>query len=261
MRILVTFALENEFAPWRKMHKFRPGKWGDADVEITKMGCAEVGVLLTGVGPKQARLETSKVAWTDTGVVEICIASGLAGALRPEYRVGQVLVARTVESDTVREGATFKVMQSTRSLISMAAECGATVVGRFHTSERVVVRSEDKQRLGAAADAVEMESFDTIFSVGSAGCVFAVAVRAVSDVVDEDLPLNLNEVFTDEGRLSVPRVLGQLAHHPQAIPGLVKLREQGKRAAESLATFLERYILFMIGRMDHLAVKLSMATR
>ena len=31
MRILVTFALENEFAPWRAMRKFRAEEWGPAD--------------------------------------------------------------------------------------------------------------------------------------------------------------------------------------------------------------------------------------
>ena len=50
MRILVTFALENEFSPWHAMRKFHPGKWGEADVYCAEVGFAEVGVVLTGAG-------------------------------------------------------------------------------------------------------------------------------------------------------------------------------------------------------------------
>jgi len=52
----------------------------------------------------------------------------------------------------------------------------------------------------------------------------------------------MNEVFSDEGQLSIPRVVGQVAMHPQALPGLVKLGQQSKKAADSLAQFLDRYI-------------------
>jgi hypothetical protein len=86
-----------------------------------------------------------------------------------------------------------------------------------------------------------MESFDILTSAAGSG-VPAVAIRAISDVWDEDLPLNMNEVFSDEGQLSIPRVVGQVALHPQSVPGLVKLGQQSRRAAEALAQFLDRYI-------------------
>ena len=59
MKILVTFALENEFAPWRALRDFREDTWGEADVYRARIGAAEVGVILTGAGPKQAHLETA----------------------------------------------------------------------------------------------------------------------------------------------------------------------------------------------------------
>ena len=91
MKVLVTFALENEFAPWRGGRDFRPGKWGGADVYVAKFGAAEVGVLLTGAGPKQARAQVSKIFRTEDEPMNFCVSSGLAGALRAEYQVGQVL--------------------------------------------------------------------------------------------------------------------------------------------------------------------------
>lgn len=242
MKILVTFALENEFAPWRAMHKFRESTWGEVDVFATEIGGADVAVLLTGVGQRPAKLALSKIAWSETGALEYCISSGLAGGLRPEYSIAQVLAAREIASEGVRnENGEPRVIPASASLVSFASECGANVVNRFYSTERAIGRPDEKKHLGKLADAVEMESFEILAAASDAG-IPAVAVRAVSDTSEEPLPLDMNEIFSDEGRLSIARVAGQVALHPQALPGLVKLGQQSKKAAESLAQFLDRYI-------------------
>src|ERR1700733_9010028 len=102
MKILVTFALENEFAPWRAMREFRAGKWADADLYGARIGSAEVGVILTGAGPKQAHLKAAKILGSDPDSINLCVSSGLAGALKINYSVGQVLAARSGRTQTVR---------------------------------------------------------------------------------------------------------------------------------------------------------------
>jgi nucleoside phosphorylase len=242
VRILVTFALENEFAPWRALRKFCRSKWDAAEVFQTEIGAAEVGVILTGVGSRQAGVEISKVGWRDSDPLEFCISSGLAGALRPQYEIGQVLAARTVVTERAPAGAMGEVLEGSAPLLSFAEECGATVVDCFYSAERVVARAEEKRYLGSSADAVEMESFQ-ILSKARADGVPGIAIRSISDSVDEDLPLDMSQVFTHKGEVSIPRVLGQVALHPQAIPGLVKLGQNSRRAAESLAAFLDHYVL------------------
>ncbi len=81
-------------APWRTLRKFRRSKWDAAEVFHAEIGAADVNVVLTGVGARQAPLEVSKIAWGAPDAVEFCISSGLAGGLQPEYQIGQVLVAR-----------------------------------------------------------------------------------------------------------------------------------------------------------------------
>src|SRR4029077_345095 len=88
---------------------------------------------------------------------------------------------------------------------------------------------------------VEMESFEVVLESLAFG-VPVVAIRAISDGVDEDLPLDMNRIFADDGQVSIPRVLGQVVRHPESIPSLVRLGQQSKKAAESLAQFLDRYI-------------------
>jgi nucleoside phosphorylase len=242
VKILVTFALENEFAPWRVMHNFHDANWGAANVSVTQISGVDVAVLLTGAGPRAAREAISRIVWDDSGNLEFCISSGLAGALRPTNPIAQVLAGEEVVSKGSHDddGAN-SVVASSESLISFAAKCGATVAGKFYSSERAISRADEKQHLGKAYDAVEMESFE-ILSRAAASGVPAVAIRAISDLVGEDLPLDMNEVFSDQGQVSIPRVIGQVARHPQSLPGLIKLGQQSKQAAESLAMFLDKYI-------------------
>lgn len=258
MKILVTFALENEFAPWHAMRKFRPGKWGEADVYRAEVGFAEVGVVLTGAGPKQAHLEAAKVLGSDPDSINLCVSSGLAGALKSDYQIGQVLAARSVrtESDLTDPGS--NPLESSAPLLSFAAECGMTVVEQFYSAVRVVGRSEEKRYLGEHSDAVEMESFEVLLESAAYG-IPAIAIRAISDTVDEDLPLDMNRIFTDEGQVSIPRVLGQVALHPASVPDLVRLGQNSKIAAESLARFLDKYITTVSQRFQTLERRAGVA--
>src|SRR5207244_938695 len=92
MRVLVTFAVEAEFAPWRKLRGFEKMTKGKAQFFRARIGASEVNVLLTGVGGKNAWLQATKVICD--GEVDFCISSGLAGALRPEYHLGGVLAVK-----------------------------------------------------------------------------------------------------------------------------------------------------------------------
>lgn len=242
MRILVTFALENEFAPWRGLRRFYRLKSDAADVFRAEIGGAEVNVILTGVGARQARLDISKLARGVHDTVEFCISSGFAGALRPQYQIGQVLAARMLVGDRGLAWARGRALEGSAPLLSFAEDCGATVVGRFYTVEHVVSRAEEKRHLGSTADALEMESF-AILSKARACGVPGIAIRSISDTVDDDLPLDMNQVLNQEGGLSVPRLLGQVAIRPYSIPALLRLGRRSRRAAESLVAFLDRYVL------------------
>lgn len=253
MKILVTFALENEFAPWRSMRSFRAVRWGKAAAYCAEIGGAEVGVLLTGVGPRIAALHAQDALSAEAGSIQLCVSSGLAGGLRSEHAIGCILAAREVRSDTPARERETNVLECSGALLSFAEECGASIVGRFYTSERAIGTPEEKEHLSQLADAVEMESFGVLTEAAAAG-IPGVAIRAVSDLAQEALPLDMNEVFTHKGEVSVPRVLGQVARHPAAVPGLVKLGKQSKAAAESLAHFLDRYVATVAERTVALGV-------
>jgi len=256
MRILVTFAIENEFAPWRERRDFRaeprpkPEIVGDeiADVKIeppetysAEIGGARVEVVLTGAGPKPAASAIARAITASPDQIDFCISSGLAGALRPQYRIGQVLAAREVRSGSIEPAERGDTLLSSEALLSFASECGATPVERFHTAGRVIGKAAEKKYLGETADAVEMESYVILGEARRRG-VPAIAVRAISDSADEEMPFDMTGIFTEEGRISMPLVLAQVAKHPQSISAVMKLGQSAKTAATELAGFLDRYV-------------------
>ena len=194
-------------------------------------------------------LQTAKVLGGDQESIHICVSSGLAGALKPEYGVGQVLAARSVRTENELTDSSSNRLRSSTALLSFAEECGATVVGEFFSAIRVVGQAEEKRHLGDRSDAVEMESFEVLLESGAFG-IPAIAIRAVSDSVDDELPLDMNRIFTDDGQVSIPRVLGQVALHPTSVPELVRLGQNSKTAAEALAQFLDKYITMVSGRFQ-----------
>lgn len=233
MRILVTFALEQEFAPWRRLRRFERIKFSGVPVYSAPIAGAEVRVGLTGIGQMQA-VRVARLLLADRP--DACISAGLAGGLRPEHPSGRVLAARTL-----RMAEEKFVVNSDTALRRLAAVSGARVVDSFYSAERIILTAREKAALGLLADAVEMESF-AILSEAARSRVPGVAIRAVSDSAREDLPVDFNRALGRQGRLSFPRLLGQIARRPQRLKGLIRLGVESRAAAAQLARFLDGYV-------------------
>jgi adenosylhomocysteine nucleosidase len=249
LRFLVTFALANEFAPWKGTARFEEVKDAPVpDIYRADVRGAEVTVLLSGVGAVRAGKAAARVLRAGERY-DAVISSGLAGSLREELRVQEVVAARNVSCEPLQPDARGGILECSRALVEFAESCGAKLASRFYTAGHVVSSAAEKRVLSQTADVVEMESFDVLLAAKEEG-VPAVAIRGISDAADEDLPLDMGEVLDSEGRVSVARVLGQAALRPQALPGLMRLGQQSKRAAEELANFLDRYV-------GHISEKMS----
>jgi adenosylhomocysteine nucleosidase len=247
VKILVTFALANEFAPWRARHQFREGRLGAAPAWVAEIGGADVFVVLTGVGPERAAQRASEAMRDED--IDICISAGLAGALRSEHRSGEILTAHAALSGAASAGPAQKSAASDPRLVELAARCGAKVVDSFITTGRMIATAEEKLQLGVVADAVEMESFSLLSQAAARG-IRPVAIRAVSDLANENLPLDFTRVLDRDGMVSFSRVAGEAVRQPGTIPGLVRLGRKSRKAAESLAEFLDAYIAISAPEME-----------
>lgn len=240
MRILVTFAVDAEFAPWRRMRKFRRTRWGTRPAYVTEIDGVEIGVVLTGIGPERARLAAFEVMMAEP--VDVCVSAGLAGALQAEHLPLEIVAARRVWSEEES-----RAVRSDELLLRWAGEWGAKTVERFFTSDHLVLTAREKARLGELGDAVEMESFE-VLKEARAWNVRAAAVRAISDAAGEDLPLDFTRVVGARGEVRIFHLLKEIARRPGSWPALVRFGHQSRRAATSLALFLDRYVTHLANR-------------
>jgi adenosylhomocysteine nucleosidase len=167
---------------------------------------------------------------------DICISTGLAGALKPGYRHGDVLVAaRVLRSDTSQS------LGTSVALLTAAVKAGATPVNVFVTNGGIIAKARLKQAMSSLGDAIEMESFHVLLSVNDAR-IPSVAIRAISDTVEQDLPLNFSQVVDRAGHVRWAKMAGELGMHPQRIPSLIRFAGESRRAAEKLADFLDEFL-------------------
>src|SRR5207302_9643086 len=99
MRILVTFAVEAEFAPWRASRKFDRQKAPGLQLRKSVIGDSETFVVLTGIGDISANVVDLMMRIADCDrYFAVCASRGLAGALRSNYRLSDIVAARRPKS-------------------------------------------------------------------------------------------------------------------------------------------------------------------
>jgi len=239
MRILVTFAVRAEFSQWCSRHPFVPyefenwEKRRDFDLFKANFGSNEVTVLLTGIGGENAdkAMQTLPIEMHD-----VCISTGLAAALDASLKPGDVVVARTAETLDQKLR-----IESDSALVDFAVACGARAVNISLTSEKIVATADEKQELSRSGSIVEMES-SHVLTAAEKHHVPAVAVRAISDAADEDLPVDFGRIMDSRGHLKYDGLLKEVGLHPYRLAPLMKFAGQSRAAAGSLADFLDLFI-------------------
>jgi adenosylhomocysteine nucleosidase len=233
MNILITYAVDAEFAPWRALRDLERVTVGGVELHRAQVGRAIVDFVTTGMGAVNAE----RIA--DTVISEkysFCIISGFAGALKPSVKLGDIIA-----SEKVQHHATPQTEICDANLVAHASEDGATRIATLLTTDHVVNTATEKNQLSAFADAVDMESF-AILHVANKKKVPSAVVRVISDSFDRDMPAELDTVVDPQGHVKIAGVVRYVAKHPLMVPALVRLGRDSKTAAEALAHFLESYV-------------------
>jgi adenosylhomocysteine nucleosidase len=240
MRVLVTFAVDAEFAPWRKLRTFREtvlnaAHWsGGVRVFEAQIDGHTVWVYLTGMGIKCFDIKCAlsvRAAGADA-----VLSSGLAGSLNSGLKVLSIAAPRRV--GTLRDATGQGV---SRALVDFAGQRGATLVDKLLTSDRIVDLREEKYRLSQFADLVDMESFHIVRSFINEQIPVAV-VRCVSDGSDEQMPVDFEKCLDSNGSVKMLPLLKELAKQPGKVPALIRFGQQSRAAAEKIVRFLDDYI-------------------
>jgi adenosylhomocysteine nucleosidase len=253
MKVLVTFAVETEFAPWKKALKLRARVADSITIHQSEIGGVNVDFVVTGMGAENAS-HCAEILMRKS--YDLVIAAGFAGALRSELSVGDIVVASAVQhqapavqhqspeapaSGTNRLLGNPQTIISDADLMALAAANGAKIVEALISVDKIAATAEEKSRLAPLANAADMESF-AILSAARARAIPAVAVRVISDGLRQNLPEGVSALVDDTGAVNVPGVAKYVVSHPLAVPAVIRLGRRSKSAAETLKRFLESYI-------------------
>ena len=245
MRILVTFAVEAEFAPWRRRHSFElvemPTPVGSRGHHIYRGAVLgnDVDVLLTGIGwepdspshrPSYALRELLKLK------PDICVSSGLAGGLAADIAAEDVVAACAISLPGGGD-----VIHSNSNLLGLAEEAGARVKKMQITEAHIISEASAKAALAKVADFVDMEGY-YVLQIVSGARVPAVSVRAISDTHEDNLPLGIENIVNREGHVQPLPLLRLLLRRPSQLPSLVGFGAKSRNAAFVLADFLDRFL-------------------
>jgi nucleoside phosphorylase len=240
MKILVTFAVEAEFAPWRTLRSFKSVRinkehWsGGLNVYETQIGHCVVWVFLTGIGIKA--FDFGAASCLKNAAVDLVVSSGLAGSLKSAFGPGAVVAAKRV--GTLRDA---NGLLMTTAIVDFAERRGATPIELMLTSDHLIETQEEKTRLANFGEAVDMESFHVVEQFRDDKIPVAV-VRAISDGSDQDLPVNFEKCLTPRGEVKAVPLFRELLSRPKRIPELIRFGLQSRNATRKLASFLDGFI-------------------
>ena len=194
------------------------------------LGQTRVAFAESGMGPNVARKATQTLI--DGHSPTWIVSAGFCGALRPEMRIGDIVVANSIVDPTGGELAIDLKMEPDPKR--------GLCVGKVVTVEQIVRTVAEKKRLADqhAAIAVDMESL-AVARVCREAKVRFLAIRVVSDDLSADLPKEVASVVGSSGTVRLGAVAGALFKRLGSAKDLWRLREQALVAADRLATFLD----------------------
>ncbi len=155
----------------------------------------------------------------------LLISAGFSGALQPELRIGDLVMATEVVDSQGNRYPAFRPASLAEYDIS---------VGRLLTMPELIGDPQEKQRLGRQynALAVDMESAIAARFCQEYNVPFA-CLRVISDDWRTALSPHLVELLR-QGRVSLPRLAVQVLRHPGLIGELGRLARQTRRASRKL---------------------------
>lgn len=207
-----------------------------------RRGGREVCVVRTGVGIAEARRAAEAVL--GGGPFGAALSIGFSGALGPA-RVADVLIGTEVLCGSSSVAASGPVIACAPFLAEIAlssAEAAGLPAhsGRLLTVRFVVTSARGKAALGETFGAlgVDMESAAVGAAAAEEGVPF-LAIRTISDGVDDDLPTGLQDFLAPGGW---GRGVLHLMSRPQDWAAFVRLRRNSRLAAHRLRAFVGGFL-------------------
>jgi adenosylhomocysteine nucleosidase len=221
-KIAIVAALERELAPLISGWPRTEVRAQNRTIRIYEKD--DTLVAFGGIGGNSARIAADTAYSHTQRNVSLFISAGLAGALVPELKVGQVFVPERIIGDS--DNNEIETASGMGTLVTVGAIAGA----------------QHKELFGEKyhAQALDMEAF-SVADVARIYNVDCIAMKAISDELDFDLP-PLGRFVTDSGDFRTAAFVAYAAIRPWIWPTVIKLNKNSNIAINQLCTALEQTI-------------------
>ena len=197
-----------------------------------------LALLETGEGVANVRRHLEE--WLKQRAARAVLSIGFAGALSASLQVGDLVIADDIRDS--RERPDPELLAAAKQVqIELPVRLGVAV-----TCNEILWQAESKRALAASLLAdeiafVDMESTAIAELCAAVGVPFLI-IRAISDLLDEDLPLDFNQYRNSDGRVDSRKVVNAALLRPTAFRGLLELRKRSKLCADRMAEFVQRLV-------------------
>jgi hypothetical protein len=176
-------------------------------------------------------LRTVAVVEEAASAVECLVSFGIAGALKPGLRAGDIILS----TEVVDEDRRWLSSGSLRLRISeLAGEIGATE-GPVLGARIALATKSDKRRAWreTGAIAVDLESVVVARAAAALGIPFVV-LRAIADPAVRELPPAALVPLAADGTPALGPVLASVLRRPKQLPTLLTVAREARQALQAL---------------------------
>jgi adenosylhomocysteine nucleosidase len=165
------------------------------------------------------------------GAAECLVSFGIAGALKPGLRAGDIILSTEVVDDD-RRWLSSDCLRS--RLTELIDEIGA-IEGAVLGAQIAVATKRDKRRAWreTGAIAVDLESVVVARAAAALGIPFVV-LRAIADPAVRELPPAALVPLAEDGTPALGQVLASVLRRPKQLPTLLAVAREARQALQAL---------------------------
>ncbi len=204
-------------------------------------------LIQVGIGAEKARKNTKQFLVDSSW--DLIISTGFAGDLETSH-IGSIIIGKEIisipDSPLPSSLSSFPSIICHPDWVKVALDVQWTGgeplrTGKLVSVDWVLTKSDDKHRMGfkSGAVGVDMESA-AIGKVAKEHGIAFLIIRAVSDGVNEDLPVDFNLFLTPSGWV---RGIMDIITTPKSWRGFFTLYRHSNRASHQLTQFFEEFFL------------------
>jgi len=208
--------------------------------DLRRLAHQDLVFLEAGVGTDNATERLTK--FLEKQRTDFVLGAGMAGALSPHLRIGDLVIVERVVGPS-----TLLTLPQLCSLAKLVRLDGVDIhMGTAVTTNEFICKASRKRSLAAAlgtreVGCVDMESW-AVARVCTDRRVPFLIVRSISDLFDEDLPLDFNRCRDSRGDLDMLKLGTATLLRPGSLKGLWQLRGRSNLCSQRLARFVDQFL-------------------